>query len=220
MVAPTPPPVARVELVDRVVDAGRRAPSAGFSQGWAFLVLEGPRADRAVLGADRAATVLVAAGSDRWDRLRDAPVVIVPLAHRQAYLDRYGEPDKAGLGLDRAEAWRVPFWLVDTAFATMAMLLAATDAGLGALFFGLGGGETRPARSPGRAPRLRADRGHRPRLAGHHDPRRRRSPGRRPWTETVHYGGWSAPPLDARPARTPHHGLASRPVPPAVTRPV
>ena len=117
-------PVPR-ELVDRILDAGRRAPSAGFSQGWAFVVLE---------GHDQTApfwALTAPAGRGpgaQWDRLRHASVVIIPLAHRQAYLDRYAEPDKAGLGLDRAESWRVPFWLVDTAFATMAMLLAATDA--------------------------------------------------------------------------------------------
>ena len=53
-----------------------------------------------------------------------------------AYVARYGEPDKAASGLGRgADAWPVPFWLVDTAFATMTLLLAATDAGLGALFY-------------------------------------------------------------------------------------
>jgi nitroreductase len=185
-------PVSR-ELVDRVLDAGRRAPSAGFSQGWAFVVLEGQE-QTAPFWALTGPTPTRAAGSDRWDRLRDAPVVIVPLAHRQAYLDRYAEPDKAGLGLERAEAWRVPFWLVDTAFATMNMLLAATDAGLGALFFGLGGGETELLIHLG------VPEGYEPIGAvtlgwpADHDPR---SPslarGRRPWTQTVHYGGWSAP---------------------------
>jgi nitroreductase len=54
------------------------------------------------------------------------------------YVDRYAEPDKvaAGLGESR-DAWPVPFWTIDTAFATMLLLLAAVDEGLGALFFGL-----------------------------------------------------------------------------------
>src|SRR5258706_142807 len=33
--------------------------------------------------------------------------------------------------------WPVPYWQIDTAFATMLLLLAAADAGLGALFFGV-----------------------------------------------------------------------------------
>ena len=76
-----------------------------------------------------------------WPGLLRAPVIVLPLAHKQAYLDRYSEPDKAGLGRQEESAWPVPFWLVDTAFATMLMLLAAVDVGLGALFFGLPQGE-------------------------------------------------------------------------------
>ncbi len=185
-------PVPR-ELVDRVVDAGRQAPSAGFSQGFAFVVLEG--ADQTAALWTLTAPVAPARETwDRWERLRRAPVIVVPLAHRQAYLDRYAEPDKAGLGLDRPEHWRVPFWLVDTAFATMSMLLAATDAGLGALFFGLGGGEA------ALLAHLGVPEGYEPIGAvalGWPAEEDLRSPslarGRRPRAETVHYGRWSAP---------------------------
>jgi nitroreductase len=183
-------PVPR-ELVDRILDAGRRAPSAGFSQGWAFVVLEGDEQTASFW----ALTAPAGRGPGaQWDRLRHAPVVIIPLAHRQAYLDRYAEPDKAGLGLDRAESWRVPFWLVDAAFATMSMLLAATDAGLGALFFGLGGGESELLTHLG------VPAGYEPIGAialgwpAEHDSR---SPslarGLRARSEVVHFGRWSAP---------------------------
>jgi nitroreductase len=128
---PTPVPPA---LVDEVLDAGRRAPSAGNSQGWAFVVLEGPEQTRrfwdVTLPPSRRETF-------RWQRLLDAPVIVLPLADREAYLSRYREPDKAASGLGEAERWPVPYWQVDTAFATMSILLAATDAGLGALFFGV-----------------------------------------------------------------------------------
>jgi nitroreductase len=120
-------------IVDRVVDAGRRAPSAGNSQGWSFVVLEGDSTARfwdVTLPGDQRSNF-------RWQRLLDAPVIVLPLADREAYLARYREPDKAVTGLGDATAWPVPYWQVDTAFATMAMLLAATDAGLGALFFGV-----------------------------------------------------------------------------------
>jgi nitroreductase len=121
-------------VVDRVVDAGRRAPSAGNTQGWSFVVLEGPEEtgrfwDVTLPGPQRS--------NFRWQRLLDAPVIVLPLADRETYLARYREPDKAATGLGEAKAWPVPYWQVDTAFATMAMLLAATDAGLGALFFGV-----------------------------------------------------------------------------------
>jgi nitroreductase len=122
-------PIAR-EVVDRLLEAGRHAPSAGFSQGFAFLVLEGPE--------QTAGFWEKVSGDPEWPRegLRRAPLIVVPLASKQAYLDRYAEPDKGWT--DRAESrWPVPFWIVDTAFAAMLILLAAVDEGLGALFFGL-----------------------------------------------------------------------------------
>jgi len=124
------------ELLDRVVDAGQRAPSAGFTQGWAFLVLTRPDA------VSRFWTVTSRSSDEpdpggRRSGMRTAPVIIIPLANKAAYLARYAEPDKAHLGLTDEGAWPVPYWDIDTGFATMAMLLAATDAGLGAVFFGL-----------------------------------------------------------------------------------
>lgn len=124
------------QLVERVLECGLRAPSAGFSQGWAFMVLEGDEQTGAFWKATERPGSQVRSGG-RLDRLRSAPVIIVPLAHKAAYLARYAEPDKIEHGLDREAAWPAPYWDIDTAFATMAMLLAATDAGLGALFFGL-----------------------------------------------------------------------------------
>ena len=65
-----------------------------------------------------------------WPGLLDAPVIALPLADPEAYVRRYGEPDKAASGLGRsAEAWPVPYWTVDTAFAVMTLLLAAEERG-------------------------------------------------------------------------------------------
>jgi nitroreductase len=121
------------EVLDRVLDAVRRAPSAGNTQGWAFVVLEGDQTPRfwdVTLPSDRRETF-------RWQRLLDAPVVILPLACREDYLARYGEPDKVATGLADPTRWPVPYWQIDTAFATMLLLLAAEDEGLGTLFFGV-----------------------------------------------------------------------------------
>ena len=73
-------------VVDRVLAHALRAPSAGFAQGWAFLVLDTPadveRYWRATAG-DRVDD------PDRWLRgMMTAPVLIVPLSHKDAYLDR------------------------------------------------------------------------------------------------------------------------------------
>jgi nitroreductase len=134
-------PVPR-RLVDGIVDAGLRAPSAGFSQGTAVLVLEGP--DQTpdfwrLIERSPDGTAPVPGG--RREGMRTAPVIVIPLSDKGAYLARYSEPDKAGLGMDREEGWPVPYWDVDAAFSAMAMLLAATDAGLGAVFFGIFHGE-------------------------------------------------------------------------------
>jgi nitroreductase len=179
------------EIVDEVLDAGLRAPSAGFSQGWAFVVLEGP--DQTAPFWELTAPAATAAAG-RWDRRKRAPVLILPLAHRQAYLDRYGEPDKAALGLDPVAAWQVPYWLVDTAFATMTMLLAATNAGLGALFFALGRGDGELLAHLGVPDGYQTIGAIALGWPGEGDTRSGSlGRGPRPRRETVHYGRWEGP---------------------------
>src|SRR3989440_3019951 len=125
-------PVPR-ETVERLLDLAVRAPSAGFSQGWAFLVLSTPDE----VTRFWAATTDPAGTPDSWLRgMSRAPVLIVPLAHRDAYLDPYAGPDKGWADRDEAR-WPVPYWDIDTGFASLLMLLTAVDAGLGALFFGI-----------------------------------------------------------------------------------
>ena len=115
--------------VERLLANARRAPSAGFTQGCDLLVLSGAHETARYwdvsLPIERRATF-------RWPGLLRAPLLVVFLAHRQAYLDRYAEPDKSRT--DDTD-WPVPYWHVDAAFAAMLTLLTAVDAGLGALFF-------------------------------------------------------------------------------------
>ena len=120
------------ETVDRIVTNGLRAPSAGFTQGWAFLVLEGQEQTGRFWEADFAEPGKRA--RFRWQGLFAAPLLIVSLSNKDAYLDRYAEPDK-GWSDRRESRWEVPYWDVDTGFAALLMLLTAVDAGLGALFF-------------------------------------------------------------------------------------
>src|SRR5207244_2772727 len=68
-----------------------------------------------------------------------APVIVVPMGSKKAYLDRYAEEDKGWTDRDEAR-WPTPYWLLDPAFAAMLMLLTVVDEGLeglGGLFFGL-----------------------------------------------------------------------------------
>jgi nitroreductase len=127
-------PVPRAAL-DAVLYAAQRAPSAGFSQGWDFVVL--------VEDDDRsrfwAATRDTASGAppDAWlAGVSAAPVLVLCLSDPDTYLDRYAEPDKGWADRDPGR-WPVPYWDVDTGMAAMLMLLAAVDQGLGALFFGV-----------------------------------------------------------------------------------
>jgi len=120
------------EIVDRMLANALHAPSAGFSQGWAFLVLQGTeetgRFWDAVFPQERE--------KFSYAGMFNAPVIIVPLSHKQGYLDRYAEQDKGWTDKDE-NRWPVPYWDIDTGFASLLMLLTATDEGLGALFFGI-----------------------------------------------------------------------------------
>jgi nitroreductase len=183
-------PVDR-DVLDAVLDTARRAPSAGNTQGWVFVVLEGDDTRRfwdVTLPEDRR-------DSFRWKQLLDAPVVILPLASREAYLSRYSEPDKSTTGLADPTRWPVPYWQIDTAFATMLLLLAVEDAGLGALFFGVfRNGEKLLAALdvPGGYELIGAV------AIGHpldDEPGRSAERPRRSLDEIVHRGGWQADPF-------------------------
>jgi nitroreductase len=119
--------------IARIVGRGLRAPSAGFVQGWGFLVLLAP-SDRARFRE----AVTPPANADRWLAANiDAPAIIVVHSNKDAYLERYAQPDK---GLSRSEkSWPAPYWDIDAGFAAMLILLSAIDEGLGACFFGLPG---------------------------------------------------------------------------------
>lgn len=120
------------DVLDRILRIGSRAPSAGYTQGVEFLVLEGADTKRfwdATFPEGRREGF-------RWSGLFDAPVIVVPLSSMDAYLDRYAEPDKGWTDRDPAR-WPVPYWDIDAGFAAMLMLLAAVDESLGALFFGI-----------------------------------------------------------------------------------
>ena len=180
------------ELVDRLLEYAIRAPSAGFSQGWGFLVLSEP-AD-----VKRFWTATVPPEDekepDTWlEGLRRAPLIIVPLSNKQIYLDRYAAADKGWTDRDESR-WPVPYWHIDTGFAALMMMLGAVDSGLVTCFFGI---------PPDRTATFRATFGVPPEYApigalsiGYRAPDRR-SPslrrGRRPLSEVVHRGQWSTP---------------------------
>ena len=123
------------DALDRIVDAGLRAPSAGFSQGLRLVVVTN-EAQRHAVAEAAGEQEYVAQGFDPW--ISRAPVQIVLCVDRDAYLERYSEPDKAAYDGDPSseEDWSVPYWWVDAGASLMAMLLAAVDEGLAAGFLG------------------------------------------------------------------------------------
>lgn len=122
-------------VLDELCDLARRAPSAGNTQGTAFLVLDEP----AAVGRYWDVTLPEPRrGSFRWPGLVSAPALVVVAVRPDAYVERYAEADKSRSGLgESTDAWPVPYWWVDAGAAAQNLLLAAVDARLGACLFGL-----------------------------------------------------------------------------------
>jgi nitroreductase len=175
------------EMVERLLEHAIRAPSAGFSQGWAFLVLTEPD-DRALFWS----VTTTADAPDGWlTRMSRAPLLVVVLSSKDAYLDRYAEPDKGWTDKDDAR-WPVPYWDVDAGMAALLMLLTAVDEGLGACFFGVPADRVDALRAAFGVPAT-----HRPVgvvSVGYPGGEDRRSPslrrGRRGVEEVAHRGRW------------------------------
>ena len=182
--APTPIPEP---VLARVFESALHGPSAGFAQGTELVVLDRPHEIAQFWRI-----------TDPQERKRpvpecDPPVIVLPLADKNAYLRRYSEPDKQGLGMDVIGGWPVAYWDLDTAMAVMLMLLSAVDEGLGAWYFGIFHGEAELLQW------LRVPDGCRPIGAvalGYPSPSERvrgsaLSRKRRELGEVVHRGGWT-----------------------------
>ena len=181
------------DVLDGLVDLASRAPSAGKTQGWHLVVLEGTDTE---LFWDSTLPA-VKRDSFRWQHLLTAPVIALPLADSKAYVDRYAEPDKAQTGLGAgASAWPVPYWTIDTSMAVMTLLLAAEDVGLGALFFGVFRGERELRQRLGIPPGLEllgaVALGYRSAASGDpaSGPGRSAGRGRRQAQQIIHRGHW------------------------------
>jgi nitroreductase len=180
---PVPP-----EIVDKIVKHALRAPSAGFSQGWGFLVLQEP-ADRELYWSTLAEADEEA---DSWlRRLRGAPLIIVALSNKSVYLDRYAQADKGWTDRDESH-WPVPYWDIDTGFASLLMHLTAVNEGLGSCFIGLPVGTIQAFKTAFGVPEEYTPIG--ALTVGYRAPDKR-SPslrrGHRPVDDVVHHGRWA-----------------------------
>ena len=119
-------------IVNECVDLASRAPSAGKSQGWNLLLLNGAETSRywdIALPSEKRE-------SFGFPDLLRAPHLALTLADSKAYLDRYSEADKQKSGLGAStDVWVAPYWTIDASFSTMTFLLALHDKGISSLFF-------------------------------------------------------------------------------------
>lgn len=121
-----------METVNHILDLAQHAPSAGFSQGSAFVVVTKNETRRRIAELQGEKNY-AAAGFHKW--ISEAPVSLVPCVSERLYHDRYNEPDKLEDG--KEIGWPTPYWFFDIGAGCMIVLLAAVDAGLAAAFSGV-----------------------------------------------------------------------------------
>lgn len=98
-----------MEVIERILDLARHAPSAGFTQGQSFIVVTQPDLKQAIANLCGEESY-VERGFHPW--ISGAPVLVVACTSEAAYHRRYQEPDK--IGDDGIEIdWPVPYWHMD-----------------------------------------------------------------------------------------------------------
>ncbi|QQG48501.1 MAG: nitroreductase family protein [archaeon] len=174
-----------LRVIQRILDLAQHAPSAGFSQGSAYVLVQDPAAKRK-LARIQGEQNYTSGGFHPW--ISEAPVDIVACVSEKLYHDRYQEPDKLQDG--KEIEWPTPYWFFDIGAGCMIILLAAVDSGLSAAFSG--------AVYPSKVKRLLG-------IPSHFHPvgvisigypaKDKRSPsllrGRRDKTEVIHYEKWA-----------------------------
>jgi nitroreductase len=121
------------EAIERIVDNARRGPSAGFSQGMAFVAVT-ETVSRARIAEIAGEQWYVRQGHEPF--MSRAPVHIIITTSEAIYHRRYNEPDKKAKGQEEI-GWPIPYWHTDAGAAMMLVLLAAVDEGLGTAFVGV-----------------------------------------------------------------------------------
>ena len=120
-------------VVNRILELAQHYPSAGFSQGVAYVVVKDPEV-RKKIGHVQEEEGYVSMGFHPF--ISEAPVVIVVTVSEQHYHRRYQESDKLQQGGTEIP-WPTPYWFFDAGAASMIILLAAVDMGYAAGFAGV-----------------------------------------------------------------------------------
>jgi nitroreductase len=171
--------------IQRILEAARHAPSAGFTQGQDFILVTRSETKQKIAQLCEEESY-VEGGFDPF--ISKAPVLIIPCANERAYHLRYQQVDK--VNPDGTEIyWPVPYWFMDAGCAVMLILLAVVNEGLAAGFAGFK--DIKAARELLGIPDEATPVGVIP--IGHPAPDKK-SPslkrGRRAETEQIHYEAW------------------------------
>ncbi len=120
------------QIIERIVDLTRHAPSAGFTQGQSFIIVTKSDLKKAI-AATCHEEEYVKGGFDPF--ISKAPVLLIPCTSETAYHRRYQEADKVDDDGNEI-VWPVPYWFVDIGCSVMIALLGAIDEGLVGAFVG------------------------------------------------------------------------------------
>jgi len=120
--------------VDKILDLALHAPSAGFSQGWAYVVVTSEPLRKQV--GELQGENDFYAGKRFHKFISEAPVLVVVCVSEKIYHDRYKERDKVKEDGTEIE-WPTPYWYFDIGCGCMLIFLAAVNEGLASAFTGV-----------------------------------------------------------------------------------
>jgi nitroreductase len=117
------------ELLNKILENALHVPSAGFTQDFDFIVVKDRSKIERLASASYQEEYNKVEGMTK-NFLSTAPVLVIPCADKIRYSEKYGDPESK-------ENARLPWWLIDSGFASFALLLSAYQEGLAASFIGV-----------------------------------------------------------------------------------
>lgn len=110
-----------------VLEDAIHVPSAGFTQDFDFVVVRDESMKKKLAEAANE-NEYVKMGRTKTGFISHAPIVVVPCANKPRFESKYGAPAEKNA--------RLPWWVVDSSFATLALILSVFEKGLAASFIG------------------------------------------------------------------------------------
>jgi len=114
-------------VLKAILETASHVPSAGFTQDFDFVVVRNNQLKKK-LGEAAGEDSYMGIGYAKRNFISKAPVIVVPCASKPRFEAKYGKPAEKNA--------RLPWWLIDAGFASLALILSAFEKGLGASFIG------------------------------------------------------------------------------------